>query len=283
MSTTTRPVDPTVANGVTDLQAVDVTPSIAAEWLAQNVHNRRLSQQVVAAYAADMRNGDWQWNADTIKFANTGALLDGQHRLAAVVEADVVIRFLVARGLDPRAQDTVDNGRKRTFADVLKLRGERDPNQLASIARAVALAERAGQYGDKAGVPTVAEMTRVLDRFPELREIAPASRGVAKNVDIPASVVGYAWWMFRQIDVEDAAYFFARVGSDTDHAEGDPAYELRRATAAVARTSSRSRADNRYLLAITIKAWNAYRAGEKIGLLRWKPGGAKPERFPIAR
>ena len=35
-----------------------------------------------------------------------------------------------------------------------------------------------------------------------------------------------------------------------------------------------------YLLAITLKAWNAYRQGETVGLYRWRPGGAKPEAFP---
>jgi hypothetical protein len=35
-----------------------------------------------------------------------------------------------------------------------------------------------------------------------------------------------------------------------------------------------------FLTAIMIKAWNAYRRGDSIGLLSFKSGGAKPERFP---
>jgi hypothetical protein len=36
-------------------------------------------------------------------------------------------------------------------------------------------------------------------------------------------------------------------------------------------------------MVVFIKAWNAYRSGETIELLRWSPGGAKPERFPEPR
>lgn len=285
MPSVTRTLDPTVANGILDVAAVVVTPTMAAEWLeSTNVHNRKMSARVVSAYASDMREGEWIDNAETIKFSRTGALLDGQHRLAAVVEADVPVQFLVARGLDPAAQDTVDNGRKRTFADVLTLRGEKDAVQLAAIVRAVTLADGTASYvTDKRGSPTNAQLTRTLDAYPELRDIATKARHVSKNAEIPASVAGFAYWAFSRLDAEDAAYFFARIASDTGHAEGEPAYEFRRAAAALARGNARSRVDNRYLMAILVKAWNAYRDGAKVGLLRWKPGGAKPERFPEAR
>ncbi len=35
--------------------------------------------------------------------------------------------------------------------------------------------------------------------------------------------------------------------------------------------------------AITVKAWNAYRDGRELRLLKWSPGGSSPEPFPRAR
>ena len=32
---------------------------------------------------------------------------------------------------------------------------------------------------------------------------------------------------------------------------------------------------------LVIKAWNAYRNGDELRLLRFKPGGANPEKFPM--
>jgi hypothetical protein len=33
--------------------------------------------------------------------------------------------------------------------------------------------------------------------------------------------------------------------------------------------------------ALFIKAWNAYREGREVSLLKWNPGGARPEEFPV--
>lgn len=35
-------------------------------------------------------------------------------------------------------------------------------------------------------------------------------------------------------------------------------------------------------MGVMIKAWNAYREGRSVGLIRFKSGGAKPEAFPEA-
>ena len=95
------------------------------------------------AYAADMGDGHWQFNGEAVKFAGDGSLLDGQHRLAAIIEADVVLPLLVVRGLASSAQETVDGGAKRKFSDVLKLRGEPNADHLAAVARRVTLWKRA--------------------------------------------------------------------------------------------------------------------------------------------
>jgi hypothetical protein len=33
-------------------------------------------------------------------------------------------------------------------------------------------------------------------------------------------------------------------------------------------------------MALTIKAWNLWITGETCRMLKWSPGGSKPERFP---
>jgi hypothetical protein len=76
----------------------------------------------------------------------------------------------------------------------------------------------------------------------------------------------------------DAEFFFQRLADHQGLVKGDPVYELRRATDNS--KSVRGQRSERYLTAITIKAWNAYRDGTQIGLLTFRPGGEKPERFP---
>ena len=61
-------------------------------------------------YAADMKAGRWQLNGEAIKFDKNGHLLNGQHRLHAVVRADTTIQMLVISGLDPETRTTMDSG-----------------------------------------------------------------------------------------------------------------------------------------------------------------------------
>src|SRR3990172_8052075 len=80
---------------------IDVTPNPPREWLRTNTHNRKLRDRAVADYARDMTAGHWTLNGEAIKFATDGTVLDGQHRLRAVIDSDVTVQMLVVVGLDP--------------------------------------------------------------------------------------------------------------------------------------------------------------------------------------
>ena len=53
----------------TQVELVTVTPDMAHDWLGFNTHNRPIRSRTIAAYAADMTAGSWQWNGESIKFA----------------------------------------------------------------------------------------------------------------------------------------------------------------------------------------------------------------------
>ena len=128
-------------------------------------------------------------------------------------------------------------------------------------------------------------MLQTLDRHPWLRDITSPAATVAGHSSLPGSIVGFCWWLFSNIKGEDVAgdveFFFARLADGQNMAKGDPIYELRK-TAENSKTVRGQRSE-RFLTAIMIKAWNAYRDGAKVGLLTFRPGGEKPERFPEPR
>jgi len=72
-----------------------VTPKKAAEWLEANTANRPISTSVVRGFAEAMRRGEWVVTHQGIAFDVNGVLIDGQHRLAAIVEADVAVDLTV--------------------------------------------------------------------------------------------------------------------------------------------------------------------------------------------
>src|SRR4051794_2644385 len=96
-----------------EMKLVQVTPEIAREWLESNHNNRPLRGDNVKALARDMRNDDWRLVGDPIRIDRLGNLIDGQHRLAAVVDSGVTIPFYVATGLEPEDKRVIDAGIKR--------------------------------------------------------------------------------------------------------------------------------------------------------------------------
>ena len=98
-----------------------ITPEIARQMLIHNGANRKLRQPRVEKYANDMRNGNWHLTGQAITFAKDGKLLDGQHRLSAVILADTPVDFLVVTDADSVA--TYDCGLSRSIADQLYLSG----------------------------------------------------------------------------------------------------------------------------------------------------------------
>ena len=96
-----------------------ITPELAARLLEGNKNNRHLRESVVDAYAQDMLNGHWLLNNQGIGLGEDGSVIDGQHRLAAVVKSGCSVRMLVvgnlpvmggSNGVKLRTVDTVDTG-----------------------------------------------------------------------------------------------------------------------------------------------------------------------------
>lgn len=263
-----------------NVELTEVTPELAAKWLLDNTHNRNLRRPVVLAYAADMTAGHWHWNGESIKFSDDGTLLDGQHRLAAIVEANVTVPLLVVRDLPSQVQETLDTGAKRIFSDVLKLRGERQSNLLAAITRRVAVWEGGARrvVSKTKYPPTTSELLATLEKHPELREIASEAHTLQHKIDLPGSIIGWGIWVFSRIHPEDAAFFFDRLADFQGLVKGDPIYELRRVIDNS--RSSQGQRSEAFLVPVMIKAWNAYRSGKKISVLTYRPGGARPESFP---
>lgn len=260
-----------------------VTPEQASEWLANNTHNRKLRTHQVAAMVRDIQEGRWKWNGDSIKFAKDGTLLDGQHRLNAIVESGQPIEMLVINGLDKATQATMDTGAKRSGADVLKLQGEKNYTVLAAALRSAILWD-AGirNMGGGNRVTTNGDLVDYLEAHPEMRNHVEAYNTLRRGLRLPASVGVTAIKLFTEIDAEDAKYFFERLASDEGHYRGEPIFEARRLLKEDEATTSNTRGGrtSTWKMAILIKSWNKYRNGETVKQLSYRPGGANREKFP---
>ena len=84
-----------------DITVEVITPAEAQSYLKNNAKHRPIKEKKVAEYMAEMSEGHWKLNGKTICFDTTGRLLNGQHRLSAVVRSGVALTTVVVRGLDP--------------------------------------------------------------------------------------------------------------------------------------------------------------------------------------
>ena len=254
---------------------IDVTPDLARTWLRTNTHNRKLRDRAVADYARDMTAGHWTLNGEAIKFATDGTILDGQHRLHAVIAADLAVQMLVVVGLDPAAQETMDTGRKRTTGDVMGLRGEANAHTLAAVLRRV-WAWRSGDYrfgGSYAA--TNRECAELLAQHPEIRrstEIAVRTRNAFPH--IPQSSLGVAHHLFSTLALDEATWFFQRIADGAELPLGHPVLALR-ARVTSERLDSVRMPEARHM-AYLIRTWNATREGRALDRLVHPPNSSMP-------
>jgi hypothetical protein len=98
-----------------------VTPQIAETYLWANHGNRPIIRNIVIRYAREMTAGNWLLTHQGICFDTSGRLVDGQHRLAAILESGVSVQMVVTRGISYGNQIAMDDHAKRTAAASLSI------------------------------------------------------------------------------------------------------------------------------------------------------------------
>lgn len=248
-------------------QIEQVTPKIAKALLERNEVNRHLRPGHVDALARDMANGDWRVTGEAIKFSADGKLLDGQHRLEAIVKCGVAVPLFVVYGLDAETQAQMDAGRKRTAADVLQMQdGEADAVMLAATARFALSYERSGQARTANLAYTTQEIRDYIAEHPDIRRAVAIARSMQGSIDAKPVVVSFAFYTLAGIDEAHALDFFHRWHSMQNLREHDPVLALIQKLAIARR--QREKLTHRDELSLIFRAWNASRKHRPMRILK---------------
>lgn len=99
-----------------------ITPEMAKSYL-QTMHpnQRRVRHSWVDALSRYMTAGTFHTTHQGIAFDCEGRLFDGQHRLHAIILANISVRMLVSRAVDNEAWFATDIGVKRSISDITAL------------------------------------------------------------------------------------------------------------------------------------------------------------------
>jgi hypothetical protein len=280
------PLKPETWDHPSPMGLLTITPQVAREWLRYNRINRNQRETGKGNYSTDMKEGNFRINGSSVTFTRPYlrgedenvpegevVLLDGQHRLEGCVASGKPFVTYVGYGFDPEVRHTVDTGIKRTYADTLRLRGEKDTNVLSSVVKRAYYWHVGNQHliGKNKSV-THSRLDEFFQQHKELRRSAEIARTAHTEFEksnghpLRQSVAGLAHWLFMDIDETRAPEFFARLGDGAEMRKEDPIMELRRRIVQDLTKPKQERGDTRkevrYVpdwqqLCYYIRTWNA--------------------------
>lgn len=260
-----------------------VSPAMARQWLKLINHNfnRKLKHALVHQLATDIRAGRWRPNGESIVFDKNGRLIDGQHRLHAIVEADLAVELVVVEGVEPDAIVTIDSTPCRTPAEVLRMKGEACPGHLAKTVVFVWRYEQR-RHPFAGGTPTRQEQIATLDRCPRIRDSVAIAAAHATRI-LPTSLVAFAHFVLAKDDRRDEAPAtrFVELLTEGDGLEQtSPIFQLRRRL--IEGRGLARQLDQPELVHLIFQAWNGWRSGNGQRLALPSHEGALPRLPAVA-
>lgn len=251
---------------------------MAAGLLEHNQLNRPLRDAHVQRIAAQIIAGKWKFNGDTIKVADTGDVLDGQHRLWAVIEAKKAVETIVVYGIERDAFATIDTLRAmRNGADVLALNGaSRYRSIMASALTWLIRWQRGGvdKFKDPKNRVENSDIEAAFSAHPGIERAVEAAvklRGIAN----PA-IIAFLYYILTNRNAELADRMMETLRNPVSVPVNDPFFRLR----AYFLSDHHKRKEPLMTIAVAIKAANAAHRGQKIQVLNWRSQGKNAEDFP---
>lgn len=215
-----------------------ITPTLATEYLKRNIDsNRPLNKAHIEKLAADIREGRWQLLPHGIVFDTNNRLIDGQHRLHAIVAANKAVPMVIAHDAKPKTLDAIDTGAMRGIHDLATITGRIDGTnaiRYASRARVVRVIQTGSPAAFSSRGFSLATFDEVMATYRDSMDWS------ASNYSAPTANSGTIVRRFRSALVMGALVvahhkspgpvekFAAKADSGIGLTGDDPAYALRK-------------------------------------------------------
>lgn len=222
----------------------EITPETALKILerwftcAGDFNNRYVTPYHVHAMANQIADGEFLFNGHSIVISDRGAVLDGQHRLLACIEANRPIHVVLVRDVPEHTWATLDSGLVRTGTMVLATAKFKNPGSLASsLARLVGYTadptgpiSSIGWVGRRTGEAANGNLPNLAFEHPRMVEIVDefaAESGNRDAIGLSTADLAFTSYVFHSIDEGIADKFFSGLLDGTGLSEGQPVLSLR--------------------------------------------------------
>lgn len=274
-------------------EIITISPAQASSWLEDSkFDNRRLDDRNVDRIVRDIKNNRWVFDGNPIRFDKEENIIDGQHRLWAIVFSGKSVQSSVIRGLDSQAKLTIDSGKSRSNADFLHFSGKSNTTILASIARlAIGHKENKGDLWKWAQTTsnkrlTSQELMVEISNNSLLEEavVATISLRTCKKIFSPATTA-FCYYLFSSISKNKNVVdkFFSDLETGNNLLEGNAILALRNVFIIRDIDFKDRQGGNKviaYKIALITKAWNAWKDNFEVKKFRYD---TDKEKYPLPK
>lgn len=253
-----------------------ITPKTARNLLDKNLENqRRVKKDNLTKVEGAIRADLFRLNGESIIISKTGRLLNGQHRIIAVVNTGIGIWSVVVENVPDEYFDTMDSGSSRRFQDVLKIGGSSHAHAMATTIQRLAEYRR-----DPGTVGSMYPFSSV-----HLNKVRAESQGIEDSINACQkrrsiiSTTRCAWlhYLGMQRCPKFCSDFFDKffTGLNLEDGSAIAAFRYR----LIQSSSGARKLDMIEVLALLVKAWNFHAEKKSVSFLTW-PSKAP---FPVVR
>ncbi len=269
----------------------DVTPTMAMDWMTtpaptfedgSQLKQRALRPPHVEWLAGQILNGDFETTHQGIALSREGFVLDGQHRLQAIIDTGRTVRLQVTYNVPKRLFDRFDVGKKRTPGDVFTMAGISGGTSAAGAAKMYHIvtlwtADPKGRLKnwnnwdrEQVSAHTQAQVAAENPILSDLvYEFSALGRG-SRRINIGAAVAFLVWIrdLYSDEAMERAKAYLRPVKDQEGTTRSDIEYHVGEwfANAFYAGTAFRGASRVVQLLAL-VKGWNIRQSGRQVGCL----------------
>lgn len=243
----------------TTMELEKITPEIAKRYLGNNVRNRNLKQRLVEQLASDIKGGDFHVTHQGIAFDAENNLIDGQHRLSAIILADKPVQMYVTRGLHKEMMNVVDIGSKRTQADVLSIHGYGNSTTLSAAGQVYYsfLNRDLNSLANKKRYVNNFKLLEFVKEHPELLKAVEVTHSNKRMKMLgSAGIIAAFYCIFHRNNKTKAAEFFRVLVDNHSEKRNHPAVILNEHI--LRKRAQNVKVTRAYLMAALIRAWENF-------------------------
>lgn len=250
--------------------------------LSKNNINRNMavaSQKYIGHLARLMSEGKWMYNGEPIIISDRGNLMDGQHRLHAVLKSGVSVEMEVIEGVPERAMPTIDTGKARSASDVLSMNGFPNSKLYSGLIRDRHLFNKKAfriTGGGSRSATTLSndEVLKIALRDTELQDYIITSKQFPLLSGSEKTILNY---VCCKTDPEKGKEFMSRLISG-EGKKGDPILSVREVLLEDTRVITHYTKVQK--IALVLKTFNVFLKGKKLSVPALKRSLAEPFPYP---